>query len=347
MFTGDKMEPTRVGFLGTGWIASTYAKALVQMPQVTVAALCNHHIEKAEAFNAAHLGGGAKCFNNFKQMLAEEKLDALYICIPPGAHNGEAELAARSGIHLMLEKPIALTMARAESIAAAVKSAGVKCQIGHQMRHTLPVMKLKQMLNDGSAGRPVLLQGWFFTNALFPKWWRDPNLGGGQLVEQSIHIYDMARHLLGTPDIVTAFADNLVHQRFSDYQVDDVSAATVHFRNGAIASICAANCADPTAGSVGFNVLCEKVSVEFKFPGDAVFALHGGKVAEEITDKSAVIHERVKGSDGPYDELSRNFIAGIREGEELRSSVEDGVESLRLVLAAAESSRQKGTPQKL
>ena len=175
------MQTIRVGFLGTGWIASTYAKALVQLPQVKVTALCNHHIEKAKAFNTSHLGGEAACYDKFDQMLAGESLDALYICIPPGAHSGEAELAAARGIHLMLEKPIALTLARAESIAAAVKKAGVKCQIGHHMRHTAPVRKLKQMLTDGSAGRPVLLQGWFFVNGLFPKWWRDPKLGGGQL----------------------------------------------------------------------------------------------------------------------------------------------------------------------
>jgi predicted dehydrogenase len=340
-------NPLRIGFLGTGWIASTYAKALRQLPQVRIVALCNHHVEKANAFNANHAEGAATCYDNFERMLASESLDALYVCIPPGAHNGEAELAAGRGIHLMLEKPIALTLARAESIAAAVTKAGVKCQIGFHMRHTAPVRKLKAMLSDGSAGRPLMLQGWFFANALFPKWWRDPNLGGGQLIEQSIHIYDMARHLLGTPDIITAFAGNLAHQRFPDYQVDDASASTVHFQSGAIASICASNCADPTAGSVGFNVFCEKVSVAFRSPTDAVFTYHGGKPSEEISDKSQVIHEPITGGPGPYDELSRNFVAAICDGEALRSNVTDGLESLRLVLAAAESSRLGGTPQPL
>ena len=62
------------------------------------------------------------------------------------------------------------------------------------------------MLVDGSAGRPVMMQGRFFTNALFPAWWRNPNIGGGQMIEQAIHIYDLARYFLGEAQIITAFS---------------------------------------------------------------------------------------------------------------------------------------------
>jgi predicted dehydrogenase len=337
----------RVGFLGTGWIASTYAKALAAMPTVKVAALCNPHVEKAQAFNTAHASGAANCYGNFEQMLASESLDAIFICIPPGAHNGEAELAAAKGIHLMLEKPIALNLARAQSIAVAVKKANVKCQIGHHMRHTTPVRKLMQMLEDGSAGKPLYFQGWFLVNALFPAWWRDPTRGGGQLVEQSIHLYDLARYLLGEAEVITAFAGNIAHQRFADYRVDDASASTLRFRNGAIASIAACNVADPTASSVGFNVMCEKVFAQFSSFGEAEFTHHAGKASEEIGDKSEIVREKISGGPDPYFELTRNFIAGILDGEPTRSTIEDGVQSLRLVLAAAESSRQGGMPQSL
>lgn len=332
----------KIGFLGTGWIASTYAKALTSMPGVTITALCNRHLDKAKGFNADHCAGAARCYDRFDQMIEREPLDALWVCMPPGAHNGEAEAAARKGIHLMLEKPIALSMERAESIRSAVREGGVKVQIGHHMRHTPPSIRLKQMLQDGSAGKPVFMQARFFTNALFPAWWRDPNMGGGQLVEQSIHLYDLARHFFGEPASASGYASNAVHQRFADYRVDDVSAATVRFKSGAIANLCAANVWEPKSGSIEFVVMCEKVLAKFSGPDDAEFVYHDGLKSEEVDrDKIEIRRERISGG-GHYAELCRDLIEAIRTGSSPRSGIDDGVESLRLVLGVADSSRRGG-----
>ncbi len=336
------MSTLKIGFLGTGWIATTYAKALAAIPGVQITALCNRHLEKAQRFNADHAGGKANCYDNFNQMLQREPLDALWICMPPGAHNGEAEAAARRGIHLMLEKPIALSIERAESIRAAVREGSVKVQIGHHMRHTAPSIKLKQMLADGSAGLPVFMQGRFFTNALFPTWWRDPNMGGGQLVEQSIHLYDLARHFFGEPESASGYAANRVHQRFADYRVDDVSASSIRFKSGAIANLCAANVWEPKSGSVEFVVMCEKVLAKFSSPDSAEFVYHNGIKSEEVDrDKVEVRREQISGG-SPYVELCRNFIDGIRRDTPIRSGIDDGAESLRLVLGIADSSRRGG-----
>ena len=338
------MKKLRIGFLGTGYIASIHAKSLAKLDNIQIVALCNHNIEKAESFNEKHADGKAACYSDFAKMLDEQEIDALYIAIPPGCHNGEAELAASKGIHLMLEKPITLSLQRAQSIFDAVTKAKVKSQIGHHMRHTAPSIKLKQMLEDGSAGRPLMLQGRFFTNNLFPVWWRDPNLGGGQLIEQAIHIYDIARYFLGEPKTIFGFNDNLNHKHYADYQVDDVSTSTIQFQNGAVAGICAANCADPQAGSIGFSVMCQNVYVEFHGIDHATFTYHEGKPGEEI--KGDVKREEVRSEHNCYDELNRNFVAGIMDDEPMRSSIVDGLESLRLVLASA-TSNTTGQPQSL
>jgi len=339
------MKPLRIGFLGTGWIAATHVKSLAKLQNIEVVALCNPHIEKARAFNEKHLAGHAACHADFDQMLKAESLDALYVCVPPGSHTGQVEAAAAKGVHLFLEKPIALTLDRATSIYTAVQKAGVKCAISHQMRHTAPSIKLKQMLTDGSAGKPLMLQGRFFTNALYPAWWRDPQRGGGQLIEQAIHIYDIARYFLGDAQAAAGFKDNLIHQRFPDYRVDDVSASVIRFQNGALAGICAANCADPQVSYISFTVMCEKVYVEFRSHDDATFVHHGGKVADEYQPGEQATREEVKTAGSCYDELTRNFIAAIRNGEPVRASITDGLESLRLVLAAAASSNAGGQTQ--
>ena len=337
------MEKLRIGFIGTGWVANVHADSLAKLPGITIAALYNHHLSKAEGFNQKHAGGKAKCYDDWRRMLETENLDAVYVGLPPGAHAGQSELAAERGFHLMLEKPIALTLDRAQSIATAVRKAGVKCQIGHHMRHALPVQKLKQILTDGSAGRPLLMTGRFFVNGMFPGWWRDPDMGGGQLIEQAIHTYDLARHFFGEVETVTAFADNLFHQRFTDYRVDDVSVSTIRFKNGAVASILAANCYEPHSGSQAMTVLCQNVTVEFKNASEADFAYHGGKKSEEIS-KSDVRHESIKTDFNVYDELSANLIGAIREDRPLRSNIDDGVNSLAMVLAAATSAKAGGRP---
>lgn len=340
------MPTLRFGLLGTGWIGERHARSLLKVPDVALVALCNHHVEKARAFNDRVLGGAAACYDDFDAMLREQPLDGLLICIPPGMHAGQAEAAAGRGLHLLLEKPIALTMDRANSIAAAIRAAGVTSAIGHHMRHSGPVRKLKRMIDDGTAGRPILFQGRFFANNLFPAWWRDPAIGGGQLVEQSIHLYDLARHFLGEPADVVAFVDRLSHADVADYRVDDVSASTIRFANGAIANICASNCADPTAGSVTFTVLCEKAYVEFRTPMEATFVLHGGRPGERL--KGVEVPREVVGSEADvFDELAADFVAAIRERRPARSTIEDGVRDLQLVLAAAESGRNGGAVQRL
>ena len=340
------MRTLRFGLLGTGWIGERHARSLLKVPGTELVALCNRHLDKARAFDERVLGGVAARYDDFEAMLREQSLDALLICIPPGRHDGQAEAAAARGLHLMLEKPIALTLERGRSIADAVRAAGVTCAIGHHMRHAGPVRRLKQMIADGSAGRPVLFQGRFFANNLFPAWWRDPAIGGGQLVEQSIHLYDLARHLFGEARDVSAFVDRLAHDRVADYLVDDVSAATIRFANSAVASICASNCADPTAGSVAFTVLCERVMVEFRSPNDATFIHHGGRPAEALAGAS-VEREIARSDADNFDALAADFVGAIREGRPARSSIDDGLRGLQLVLAAQASGRAGGAVQRL
>src|SRR4051812_47686704 len=119
------MKELRIGLIGTGWINQVHTASLLKLPGVSVVALYNHNLKRATEFNEKILGGAAACFDDHRKMIETQKLDAVYVAIPPGAHSGQVEFAAEHGLHLMLEKPIALSMERANSIAAAVKKAGV------------------------------------------------------------------------------------------------------------------------------------------------------------------------------------------------------------------------------
>ncbi|HEY0007997.1 MAG TPA: Gfo/Idh/MocA family oxidoreductase [Tepidisphaeraceae bacterium] len=342
------MKTLNIGLIGAGGINQVHAQALSKIEGARITAIYNHNIERAISFNEQFNGRAAECFDDWERMLTTRPLDAVYVALPPGAHVGQVELAAAKGMHLMLEKPIALTLDRAQSIATAARNANVLCQIGHHMRHCKPVRHLKQLIDDGTAGRPLFMQGRFFVNGMFPTWWRDPQLGGGQLVEQSIHLYDLARHFFGEAKAVSTFADNLNHTRFADYRVDDASASIIRFHNGGIATLCATNLAEPGTSSIAFTVQCEKLSAEFESPQRATFAYHDGRTSEEAKQSAqAPRRELIEDKQTGHEELSINFITAIRDGSPLRSSIDDGVESLRLVLAAATSAREGGVLQTL
>jgi predicted dehydrogenase len=338
----------RIGFLGTGGIANVHGRALAKQPGAKIVALCDRAIEKARAFNAAHAGGAARTHADFAEMLKAGGMDALYVCLPPGAHGGEIEAAAKAGLHLYLEKPIALALERGRSIHKAVRAAGVTCVIGHHYRHAAAVVRLKAMIADGRAGTPALFQGRFLCNALHGAWWRDPAMGGGQLVEQAIHVYDLARHFLGEARAVTAFAGNLLHAGQPDYRVDDTSAATILFAGGAIGSIAASNGAVPREWATSFDVVCRHVTASFRSPTEATFVHTDGMTSETSWAKSIEPRrEEVAGGRDPYEEATRNFLAAVRGEEAGRSDIDDGLRGLELVLGALASARAGGAPQRL
>src|SRR5438105_2869514 len=110
-------EQVRLGFLGTGGIAGHHLKQLQEVPGAEIVALCDVVAERAEA-RAQEFGGRA--YRDYRQMLEREELDALYVCVPPFAHDDAEVQAARRGIHLFVEKPVTLTMEKGLEVLQAI-----------------------------------------------------------------------------------------------------------------------------------------------------------------------------------------------------------------------------------
>jgi predicted dehydrogenase len=324
-------------------MGQTHARRLQRMRGVNVTAVCDVDGERAATFNANVLGGAAQCFNDFDAMLAMMPLDVLYVCLPPFAHEGQVEKAAAKGIHLFLEKPIALTAKRARSMVAAIEKAGVVSQVGYHMRFSAPVQRLKKQIDSGRAGVPTLMQARYFCNALHTPWWRDVTCSGGQVFEQAIHIYDLAMYLLGDATCVAAFAGNLCHTAVEGYTVEDTSAAIIHFASGAMASIVASNCAVPTQWTGDLRVVCEKLTADVTDLNHATMYRTGGRPAE---------HYFGKGIDVPCDVVAKeidcylaedkNFIAAVRGTATACAPARDGLRGVHLVSAVMKSAAQDG-----
>lgn len=331
----------RVGFLG-GRFNLTHAQCLKKLGGVQIVATCTRHMESAREI-AAECSPDTRPFDDFDRMLAEAPMDALYVALPPFAHDGEIERAAEKGIHLFLEKPIALTLDRARSQVAAIEKAAIVSQVGYQMRFAEPVRRLKAMLDDGTAGRPTLFDGAYLCNALHSGWWRDVTRSGGQVVEQIIHQYDLAMHLLGRPTSVSAQAANLCHQDVDGYTIEDTSAAVIGFENGAMAAMVGSNCAVPMQWRSEFRLICRNLTAHVRELGDATFTFSNGQPSEHFwKTRTQPESEAINVNTDPYLDENEHFIACLRRQEPTLTPARQGLESLRLVLAVADSARAGG-----
>ena len=224
------MQVIRVAILGAGFMGQQHSQRLAATDGVEIVSICARPIEGADELAAGLACDGIATYDDFDAMLDAGGFDALYVCIPPFAHNGEVERAAARGIHLFLEKPLALTLDRAESMVAAAEAAGVVTQVGYHMRFGKSVQRMKALLDSGQAGRPTQFQARYWTNMDGNSWWRFRDRSGGQLCEQVIHLYDLAMSFLGEPQRAGGYVANLCHRQREDYTIEDTSVGTVVFR---------------------------------------------------------------------------------------------------------------------
>ncbi len=322
----------RTAILGCGGFAHRHAQNLLTLPdEVEMVAFCDNHPQNAQAYSEKYTGGKAPVYGDHNELFAKEALDLLVVCLPPFAHSDEVECAAERGIHLLMEKPIALDSAHAWKMVAAAEKAGIKTQVGFMFRFGKAIEQLKALLESGAGGRPGLMSARYFCNSLHAPWWRDRSKSGGQLVEQIIHMVDLMRYLLGEPAFVYSRQENLFHQDIPDYTVEDVSATVVGFNTGALGVIYASNGAIPNRWINDYKVVAQKVTAEFSNANNATFFF----TAEKDTPQKTIASER----NIHLHEL-QDLLRAIREGGETRTPLREGAKSLDLALAARQSAEK-------
>lgn len=324
----------RLAIIGSGNMGQRHATTLESIKEASLVAVCDMNAQKAQDMASRF---GCKAYSDFAEMLDLEKLDALIICLPPFAHQGQFEAACRKGLHVFIEKPIALTMERAESMVAAARAANNLTQVGFHMRFGTAVKKLKQLVESGQAGQPILFNGRYQCRSLHTPWWMDVNKSGGQIFEQAIHLYDLSRYLCGEPATTQAVMDNLNHRQIPGYTVEDVSASVTRLASGAIAAITATNCAIPGRWDAFADISYENVHVSMVNPDQAVFSYMNGTVqtSEEIWDEPSEL----------YGNEIREFVECLSAGRTTICPIDDGFRSLRWVDAVVRStSNEKHTP---
>ncbi|NMC53284.1 MAG: Gfo/Idh/MocA family oxidoreductase [Chloroflexi bacterium] len=323
------MKPLRAAILGCGGFANRHAANIITLPEeIELTAFCDIQEANAREFSAKYNQGKGSIYTDHRSMFAKEKLDLAIVCLPPFAHSDEVELAAQNGVHLLMEKPIALSSEHAWRMVEAAETAGIKTQVGFMFRFGEAIERLKQMAVSREIGTMGLMSARYFCNSLHAPWWRMRDKSGGQLVEQIIHMVDLMRYLLGEPVSVYSRQENLFHQDVPDYTVEDVSATVFGFQSGALGVIYATNGAIPGKWINDYRVVSQKITAEFTNANNAQF---------HYTAETPVRTETISSEKNVHLAELKDLLNAIRSDGQTRTPLREGARSLDMALAATRS----------
>jgi predicted dehydrogenase len=318
------MSGLRVGLLGCGGIARRHAEAIAALSdRMQLVACCGRDEQKVSAFAD---GCGATAYIDLRRMLDAAKLDLVIVALPPYAHAGQVETIAAAGVHLLVEKPIALDMQRANAMVKATQQAGVVAACGFMYRFGDAVVRWDEASKAGETGRVGLFVGQFHCNALHASWWRDRKKSGGQMTEQLIHIIDLARHQLGEPQSVYARAGNFFHREVDGYDSDDVSAIVLGYDDGRIAVLNATNGAIPGRWDKQWQIVGERMTGRFTGWNTGV-----------LTRTDEVRSETIETQTDVFVAQLADVGSAIAAKRAPRVPLAEGAATLRIALAAWES----------
>lgn len=322
------MDKVKIGFIGTGGIANAHLDNLARMKDVEITALCDVVKEKAEAASQKF---GGKVYLDYHRMLDKEKLDALYICVPPFAHQDQELIACQEKIPFFVEKPVTLSPEKAEEIEAQVRKSGIITSVGYVLRYMDIVERTAKILSGRSLG---LITGTYYGEVPNTNWLIKKSQSGGQLVEQATHIVNLMLFFGG--EVIEVYSrpfSGIINKRVPGYEVEDASTTIFRFANGTIGSITCTWLAFGYKSSLGIVT-------------DGLLVDWNPITTMQVTTAEKKEEYAVKNDFG-FDE-HRAFIDAVKTGDRnlILCDYSDGIKTLKITLAAVKS-METGKPVKL
>lgn len=239
------MKELKTGIIGCGKVGDFHAKAFDALHQSKFTAVCDHDISRARAFAERY---GVKAYNDVETMVRTEGLDVVSVCTPHPLHAAPAVAAANCGCNVLVEKPLAVSLADCDAIIEAADRNHVTVGTMVQRRFYRPCMRIHQAIEAGKIGRPVLgmvtMLGWRDEKYYQSDAWRGTwdGEGGGVLVNQAPHQLDLLLWYMGDVEEVYGQWSNLNHPYI---EVEDTAVAVVKFKNGGVGNIVVSNSQNP------------------------------------------------------------------------------------------------------
>lgn len=342
-----------IGVVGCGVIGPRHAQVANALPNARFVACTDIIPERAKALAEAE---GGEFEPDLESLLSRSDIDVVSVCVPSGLHAEVGARAALAGKHLVVEKPIEISLAAADRLIGAVNKAGVTMTVISQHRFDPGVAELHKMLSAGELGRVILGDArvkWYRTQAYYDSGdWRGTWAldGGGALMNQGVHYTDLLRWCMGPVSEVMAVTATAAHQM----ETEDIALAVIRFASGALGSLEATTAAFPgfkerleISGTEGTVVVEDGQVVLKELTRDhGEMGLYGARVASEAPAAAAAgtssggSDPAAIGNDSHARQVA-DLLAAIDAGRKPLVTGEEARNALELVLAVYESARRR------
>ena len=318
------MTPLRVAVVGTGFIAGRHLRALGARPDVEVVAVAD-----ADADRARSAAGplGATAYDDGLALLARERLDAVWLCVPPFAHGPLEHACLDRGLPFFVEKPLAADLDTATALDERLRSEPVTTAVGYHWRSLDVVAQAAELLRGRSL---QLVTGTWLDGTPAAPWWARRDRSGGQVLEQTTHLLDLARVLAGEVEAVTAVETHTARSAFPDATVPTASTSVLRFRSGAVGTV-SSSCVLHRRHRVALSVVAEGIALE---------VVERGLDDHELRVVSADGEQVVQSDQDPIATEDAEFLDALRGGPPPRVPYAEALRTHELAWAVDRSARE-------
>ncbi|TDL30588.1 Gfo/Idh/MocA family oxidoreductase [Jeotgalibacillus sp. S-D1] len=335
----------KIGIIGCGYISQKHLDTLLRINRVELAAVSD--VQKSKMETAAnyyrkakgHIGS-IEYYEDYLDLIQDEEIDIVLIAVISGLHGNIAKQALLAGKHVIVEKPLALSIEEADDIISLSKAKQKKVLVCHQLRYRPVMAKIKQVLKEGHLGDPYLgvasarinRSPEYYAQATWRGSWEHD---GGMLINQGIHIVDLLIWLLG--DMETVYGEigaGSLHQK----ETEDFAAGIINFSNHAKGVIEVNSVTKPSNQGYSLSLFCEKGSLTISGNGldrlDHCFIENGDLLVEELKTLSSKKNEHFY--------MYQNFIDCIENDQsDLVMDASEGKRALEAIFAIYQSNNLK------
>jgi predicted dehydrogenase len=303
----------QLAFIGAGGIASKHLEHLESNEHAEVTAVCDVDPDAAEQGARGH---NAEVYTDWDRLFDNAEFDAVFVCVPPFAHEGQELRAAQENVHLFVEKPLGLDPEYPVEVIDSIQEAGIISQVGHHMRYLETVQRAREHVSDRTLA--TIYGRWVGgVPGGEDHWWRHRERSGGQVIEQSTHIFDLVRYFGGDVEQVTSEGDLRVRTDLLDFP--DAVSATLRHENG-LPSQVMTSAASPSWKN-GITII-----------GDGVHLSVDSDSCEGLVDDEEIQFEA--DDDGHHTEVDA-FVDAVRKGDPGRclSPYSDAIQTFEVTMA--------------
>ncbi len=324
--------------VGCGFIAKKHAAAIDKIDAAKLVAICDKVPATMEFYIEKY---DAKPYTDLQHMLEKEDIDIVCICTPSGFHASIAVQVAEAKKHIIVEKPIAMTIEDTDKIIDACNINNVKLAVVHPNRFRPVVQELRKIMDQGLLGEishASCIVNWNRNQEYYDQapWRGTKQHDGGVLMNQAIHNLDLLLWFMGTPQQVFSMEAT----RFRKIEAEDVAVGTIKFETGALGTVEASTTVYPKNYEESITLFGERGTVKIGGPNAIYFEhLDIMDVSENnINDLKESIKADPWGTPG-HQWIIEDMVNAINENREPAVTGEDGKDALKLVLSFYESAK--------